>query len=213
MKKALICFAILLGAGAFLCGCNKELTPEEIQMRSLMGEEIWTPADISKEIDETKKECTVIIPKGFYRSTELYPSLEGANDLLYMTKDYPAVDANIYIGEGNDELCVKMAEGITQEEYVDYLIAAYNDNYGYTPNIEVVSYEELTIDGCKAIKAHLILQAELSDNQSGIDKIEQLQLLVKGTGVTSITYSQATDDELWEVFEESAQTISVNAKK
>ena len=72
MKKALMCFAILLGAGAFLCGCNKELTPEEIQMRSLMGEEIWTPEDISKEVDETKKECTVIIPKGFYRSTELY---------------------------------------------------------------------------------------------------------------------------------------------
>lgn len=143
------------------------------------------------ESDKSTKGCTFDIPEGFEESQE--------TDNLYVTTRYPLDTSMIYYEVMDGDISLQL---MTQDMFLEQVEESFRQTYGDDVEVSIDSYESVKIDGYPAFRILCHYEAD------GI-KITQLEYLINADKTYAITYSQTSDYDWMEAFEESAATISV----
>lgn len=180
-----------------------ELQPEEtsawqIEMddetRQQLTQELLEENELDASVAEsthTTSGCTFDLPEGFEESQDV--------DNLYVTARYPLDASMIYyeVMDGDTSLQL-MTEELFREDAEDNLRQAYGEDI----SVNIDSFESVKVSGYPAFRI-------LCHYETGGVKITQLQYLVNADKTYAVTYSQTSDYDWTEAFEESAATIRV----
>ena len=164
----------------------------------------------SAELEEAES-CTFVIPSEFEPS-----EVEG----VFVDKNAPYESANItysvaVTGEAvvltNKEKEIAQEESLiedastelTEEIYQEELSQAYEQQYGFDVSYSVTSFEEIEVDGFPGYK----IDATYNDGQKDI--YQSVYIIISRYKTFTICYSRASDDDVAELFEQSAATIHV----
>lgn len=143
------------------------------------------------ESDKSTKGCLFDIPEGFEESQE--------TDNLYVTARYPLDASMIYYEVMDGDISLQL---MTQDMFLEQVEESFRQMYGDDIEVSIDSYESVKINGYPAFRILCHYEAD------GI-KITQLEYIINADKTYAITYSQTSDYDWMEVFEESAATISV----
>ena len=143
------------------------------------------------ESDKSTKGCTFDIPEGFEESQGI--------DNLYVTARYPLDTSMIYYEVMDGDISLQL---MTQDMFREQVEESFRQMYGDEIKVSIDSYESVKISGYPAFRILCHYEAD------GI-KITQLEYLINADRTYAITYSQTSDYDWMEAFEESAATISV----
>lgn len=135
--------------------------------------------------------CTFDLPEGFEESQEA--------DNLYVTSRYPLDTSMIYYEVMDGDISLQL---MTQDMFLEQVEESFRQMYGDDIKVIIDSYESVKIDGYPAFRILCHYEAD------GI-KITQLEYIINADKTYAITYSQTSDYDWMEAFEESASTISV----
>ena len=143
------------------------------------------------ESESSTRGCVFDVPEGFAQQ----PDVEN----LYVTERYPYDSSMIYyeILDGDPTLQL-MTEEMFGQEAEEMLKQTYGENVSLT----IDSYESVTVSGFPAFR---ILCHYTADD---ID-ITQLEYMINADKTYAVTYSQTSDYDWMEMFEQSADTIRI----
>lgn len=136
--------------------------------------------------------CTVILPAGYVA----HESIKG----MYISERNPVDSSNIYYTVTEDTDAEILRASLESDAYRSKTERKFKEAYGAGAVMNAYKLEKTTVDGCPAYKIKL---ACMVDNMT----MEQLIYIVVADKTYTITYSQASDDERMEEFEQSAKTI------
>ena len=143
------------------------------------------------ESGKSTRGCTFDIPEGFEESQE--------TDNLYVTARYPLDTSMIYYEVMDGDISLQL---MTQDMFLEQVEERFRQMYGDEIKISIDSYESVKISGYPAFR--ILCHYEVY----GI-KITQLEYIINADKTYAITYSQTSDYDWMESFEESAATIRV----
>lgn len=143
------------------------------------------------ESEKSTKGCTFDIPEGFEESQE--------TDNLYVTARYPLDTSMIYYEVMDGDISLQL---MTQDMFREQVEEGFRQTYGDDIEVSIDSYESVKISGYPAFR--ILCHYEADDI-----RITQLEYLINADKTYAITYSQTSDYDWMEAFEESAATISV----
>lgn len=177
---------------------QKNAAEEQIEMDDETRQQLMTELleenglDVSVvESEKSTKGCTFDIPEGFEESQE--------TDNLYVTTRYPLDTSMIYYEVMDGDISLQL---MTQDMFLEQVEESFRQMYGNEIEVSIDSYESVKISGYPAFRILCHYEAD------GI-KITQLEYLINADKTYAITYSQTSDYDWMEAFEESAATISV----
>lgn len=177
---------------------QKSAAEEQIEMdeetRQLLMTELLEENGLDASVvesDKSTKGCTFDIPEGFEESQGI--------DNLYVTARYPLDTSMIYYEVMDGDISLQL---MTQDMFREQVEESFRQMYGDEIKVSIDSYESVKISGYPAFRILCHYEAD------GI-KITQLEYLINADRTYAITYSQTSDYDWMETFEESAATISV----
>lgn len=134
---------------------------------------------------------TVTLPAGYTEST---------TSGLYLNQNYPDDQSNVYIytTEKTNDFEQTMAGG--QEQFIQYLADAYEEQYGERPDIALTRYEAVSVWNQPAYVV------ELSYHLRGVH-YEQLEYIVDADQTYYVAFSQVGSVSWMEAFHGSAETM------
>lgn len=164
------------------------------ETRLQLTEELLKENELDTSVTESTRStngCTFDLPEGFEESKDV--------DNLYVTARYPLDASMIYyeVMDGDTSLQL-MTEELFREDVQDNLRLAYDEDI----NVNIDSFESVKVSGYPAFRI-------LCHYETGGVKITQLQYLINADKTYVVTYSQTSDYDWTEAFEESAATIRV----
>lgn len=138
--------------------------------------------------------CSVVLPAGYVKSE----SVKG----MYLSEHHPLDSSNIYytVSENVDTDIVNQM--LNSDDYKRKTEQKFKESYGAGAAISDYKMTKMTIDGCPAYRIELSCTVEEM-------QMDQLTFIIMADKTYTITYSQSSDDERMEEFEESAETIQV----
>ena len=177
---------------------QKSAAEEQIEMdeetRQQLMTELLEENGLDASVVESGKStrgCTFDLPEGFEESQEV--------DNLYVTARYPLDTSMIYYEVMDGDISLQL---MTQDMFLEQVEEGFRKTYGDDIEVSVDSYESVKISGYPAFRILCHYEAD------GI-KITQLEYIINADKTYAITYSQTSDYDWMEAFEESAATISV----
>lgn len=136
--------------------------------------------------------CTVVLPAGYIA----HQSIKG----MYVSERNPVDSSNIYYTVTEDADAELLRASLEADEHRNKTERRFKDAYGAGAVMSSYKLEKTTVDGCPAYRIKLACTV---DDMT----MEQLIYIVVADKTYTITYSQASDDERMEEFEQSAKTI------
>lgn len=177
---------------------RKNVTEEQIEIDDETKQQLVTELleesgmDVSVvESGKSTRGCTFDLPEGFEESQE--------TDNLYVTARYPLDTSMIYYEVMDGDISLQL---MTQDMFLEQVEESFRETYGDDIKVDIDSYESVKISGYPAFRIRCHYEAD------GI-KITQLEYIINADKTYAITYSQTSDYDWMEAFEESAATISV----
>lgn len=177
---------------------RKNVTEEQIEIDDETRQQLVTELleengmDVSVvESGKSTRGCTFDLPEGFEESQE--------TDNLYVTARYPLDTSMIYYEVMDGDISLQL---MTQDMFLEQVEESFRETYGDDIKVDIDSYESVKISGYPAFRILCHYEAD------GI-KITQLEYIINADKTYAITYSQTSDYDWMEAFEESAATISV----
>lgn len=138
--------------------------------------------------------CSVVLPAGYVKSE----SVKG----MYLAEHHPLDSSNIYYTVSENINTESLKQLLDSDEYRRKTEEKFKESYGEDAAISDYKVTKVTIDGCPAYRIELSCTAE------GM-QMDQLMFIIMADKTYTITYSQSSDDERMEEFEQSAETIHV----
>lgn len=164
------------------------------EIRQQLTEELLEENDMDTSVLENKRstrECTFDIPEGFEESEEV--------EDLYVTTRYPLDTSMIYYTVMDQDTSMQLlTEELFKEQAEENLHRIYDEDI----RIDIVSFESTKVSGYPAFR--ILCRYEVDDI-----KVTQLQYAINADKTYMIVYSQTSDYDWMEAFEESAATIKV----
>lgn len=164
------------------------------ETRQQLTEELLEENNLDTSVMETArttKECTFDLPEGFEESEEA--------DDLYVTARYPLDTSMIYYAVMDRDTSMQL---LTEELFKEQTEENLRQTYDEDIVIDIENFENTKISGYPAFR--ILCSYEVD----GI-KVTQLQYAVNADKTYMIVYSQTSDYDWMESFEESAATIRV----
>lgn len=137
------------------------------------------------------EDLTMLLPEGFSESTT-----KG----LYLHTDYPEEQSNLYIytTEKDADFLQVMAGG--QQEFLENLGAAYRSQYEESPEINMITYQQVTVDGFYAY------EIELAYTLKEVT-YHQLEYIIDADRTYYVAFSQVGERDWLESFRTCAASI------
>lgn len=165
-----------------------EVTRQELTAELLEENELDTSVMESKR---STKGCTFDLPEGFEESEEVAG--------MYVTGRYPIDASSIYYTVMEQDTSMQL---LTQETYKEQTQESLRQTYGEDVEIHIDSFESMKISGYPAFRILCRYQID------GI-QITQLQYAINADKSYMVIYSQTSDYDRMEEYENSAETIKV----
>ena len=173
---------------------DEEALKIDDEIRQQLTEELLEENDMDTSVLENKRstrECTFELPEGFEESEEV--------EDLYVTARYPLDTSMIYYAVMDQDTSMQLlTEELFKEQAEENLRLIYDEDI----RIDIESFESTKVSGYPAFR--ILCSYEVD----GI-KVTQLQYAVNADKTYMIVYSQTSDYDWMEAFEESAATIKV----
>lgn len=173
---------------------DEEALKIDDEIRQQLTEELLEENDMDTSVLENKRstrECTFDLPEGFEESEEV--------EDLYVTARYPLDTSMIYYTVMDQDTSLQLlTEELFKEQAEENLSRIYNEEI----RIDIESFENTKVSGYPAFR--ILCRYEVD----GI-KVTQLQYAINADKTYMIVYSQTSDYDWMEAFEESAATIKV----
>lgn len=176
-----------------------DITDEEAlgiddEIRQQLTEELLEENELDTSVmdsERSTRECTFELPEGFEESEEI--------DDLYVTSRYPLDTSMIYYAVLDRDTSMQL---LTEELFKEQTEADLSRIYDEDIKIDIESFESTKISGYPAFR--ILCRYEVDDI-----KVTQLQYAINADKTYMIVYSQTSDYDWMEAFEESAATIKV----
>lgn len=165
-----------------------EVTRQELTAELLEENELDTSV---MEPKRSTKGCTFDLPEGFEESEEVAG--------MYVTGRYPIDASSIYYTVMEQDTSMQL---LTQETYKEQTQESLRQTYGEDVEIHIDSFESMKISGYPAFRILCRYQID------GI-QITQLQYAINADKSYMVIYSQTSDYDRMEEYENSAATIKV----
>ncbi len=136
--------------------------------------------------------CTLLLPEGYVASDSI--------DGMYVSERRPVDSSNIYYSVSEAADAEALSNALDSGAYETEAEKSFKEAYGAEAALGSYQVQKLTVDGCPAYKIELTCTLEDMT-------MEQLIYIIAADRTYTITYSQSTDDERMEEFEQSARTI------
>ncbi|MCR5101403.1 MAG: DUF1795 domain-containing protein [Butyrivibrio sp.] len=154
--------------------------------------------------------CSVIIPDGFVLSdnegvflNEHYPLETGIITYTVTETGSGEVLTNSERENMPEETEVDSATELTQEFYLETMQAAMNEKYGTDVGYQILEFDNIKIDEYPGY----FIDASYQKDEQTIHQM--IYIIISKYKTFTIIYSQASDDDFTQVFEESASSIHV----
>lgn len=138
--------------------------------------------------------CTVVLPAGYLRSTEV----EG----LYLSERNPLDSSNIYYSVSGGIDSGELKKTLSDGSYKQQMQKKYEETYGNTFQLTEFSFKETKVSGAPAFE--LSVQGKFEEMT-----LEQLILIVTADQTYTVTYSQSADDERMSEFHDSVKSAGL----
>lgn len=164
------------------------------ETRQQLTEELLEENELDTSVldnERSTRECTFDLPEGFEESEEVAD--------LYVTARYPLDTSMIYYAVMDRDTSMQL---LTEELFKEQTEANLRQIYDEDILIDIESFESTKISGYPAFR--ILCSYEIDDI-----KVTQLQYAINADKTYMIVYSQTSDYDWMEAFEESAATIKV----
>lgn len=173
---------------------DEEALAIDDEIRQQLTEELLEENELDTSVLEnarSTRECTFELPEGFEESEEV--------EDLYVTTRYPLDTSMIYYAVMDRDTSMQL---LTEELFKEQVEANLRWIYDEDVVIDIESFENTKISGYPAFR--ILCSYEVDDI-----KVTQLQYAINADKTYMIVYSQTSDYDWMEAFEESAATIKV----